>query len=263
MRDNELELIAALAEGSLEDETLARALIESSEEHRTAYEAQKLAIDALRGADTVLMDDTERAMLRGDLWAALRAGQPAQGTASPWYYRWTPVAAGLLVVVGLIAVINRGGEDDATRGFLEAAAETTTTAAGDTAMDGAAGGEAGPETAGDQDQAPSGRDSAAPYDLAYLVDTAQRLRDGDFAASQLESFDESSQADMQSCVDDALEGYQVLGVIDEPALAGGNTDTVPEDAAPLIAAVPEGAKLSTAPVAFVALSSCELVYLDE
>ena len=263
MRDNELELIAALAEGSLEDETLARALIESSEEHRTAYEAQKLAIDALRGADTVLMDDTERAMLRGDLWAALRAGQPAQGTASPWYYRWAPVAAGLLVVVGLIAVINRGGEDDATRGFLEAAAETTTTAAGDTAMDGAAGGEAGPETAGDQDQAPSGRDSAAPYDLAYLVDTAQRLRDGDFAASQLESFDESSQADMQSCVDDALEGYQVLGVIDEPALAGGNTDTVPEDAAPLIAAVPEGAKLSTAPVAFVALSSCELVYLDE
>jgi hypothetical protein len=263
MRNNELELIAALAEGRLEDETLARALIEASEEHRAAYEAQKLAIDALRGAGTVLMDDTERAMLRRDLWTALKAGQRAQGTASPWYYRWTPVAAGLLVVVGLIAVINRGGEDGAARGLFEAAAETTTTAAGDIAMDGASGGEAGPETAGDQDEASSGGDSAAPYDLAYLIDTAQRLRDGDFATARLESFDESSQADVQSCVDDALEGYQVLGVIDEPALAGGDTDTVPEDAAPLIAAVPQGAKPSTAPVAFVALSSCELVYLDE
>lgn len=263
MRDNELELIAALAEGSLEDETLARALIEASEEHRAAYEAQKLAIDALRGAGTESMDDTERAMLRRDLWTALKAGETAQRTASPWYYRWTPVAAGLLVVVGLVAVINRGGEDDATRGFLEVAAETTSTGAGDIAMDGASGGEAGPETAGDQDQAPSARDLAAPYDLAYLVETAQRLRDGDFAAARLESFDESSQADRQSCVDDSLEGYQVLGVIDEPGLAGSDTDTVPEDAAPLIAAVPEGAELSTAPVAFVASSSCELVYLDE
>ena len=34
MRKNEIELIAALAEGRLEDETAARALVDSSAAHR-------------------------------------------------------------------------------------------------------------------------------------------------------------------------------------------------------------------------------------
>ena len=43
MRNKEVELIAALAEGSLEDETAARALVASSTKHQAEYEAQKTA----------------------------------------------------------------------------------------------------------------------------------------------------------------------------------------------------------------------------
>ncbi len=112
MRDHELELIAALAEGRLEDESEARALIASSAEHLAEYEAQKLAFETLRSTPPAAMTDIERAALHRDVWTELRSPVPVGASGNPWYYRWMPVAAGMFVVVGLVAVINQGGQDE-------------------------------------------------------------------------------------------------------------------------------------------------------
>lgn len=137
MRDQELELIAALVEGRLEDETEARALITSSIEAREEYETQKLAHDALQAMGTARLGEDERAALHRDVWTDLRAGAPTPKTRRPWYYRWVPVAAALFLVVGLAAVLSGGGEETARLlgeissdlGAGDATAETTSTAA--------------------------------------------------------------------------------------------------------------------------------------
>lgn len=67
MREHEIDLIAALVEGRLEDETEARALITSSPEMRQEYQAQKLAYEALAGAGMVRMTESERSALHRDI----------------------------------------------------------------------------------------------------------------------------------------------------------------------------------------------------
>src|ERR687892_348665 len=102
MRDQDLELIAALVEGRLDDETEARALIASSAEAREEYEAQKRAYESLAAMGTAHLTETERATLHRDLWTELRGGDTPERTKTPWYVRWSPVAAGLFVVVGIV-----------------------------------------------------------------------------------------------------------------------------------------------------------------
>ena len=109
MGKNEIELIAALAEGRLEDESEARALIASSEKYRVEYEAQKTALDALGEVATTRMTDVEKAALHRDVWTALSA-EPVQGKkAAPWYFRWSYAAGALFLLVGLVAVLSQGG----------------------------------------------------------------------------------------------------------------------------------------------------------
>jgi len=122
MHDHDLDLIASLADGSLDDPTEARALIETCPECRREYEAHVSVIAALAAVGPVAMSEFEKAALHRDLWTELRS-QPAKTSAAPWWYRFSYAAAGLFVLVGLVAVVNQlGGEDT---GGVEAFSEVS------------------------------------------------------------------------------------------------------------------------------------------
>ncbi|HUG31525.1 MAG TPA: hypothetical protein VMM14_01425 [Acidimicrobiia bacterium] len=263
MRDQELELIAALAEGRLDDETEARALIESAPEYREAYEAQKLALEALSGARTAAMSEVERLSLHRDLWTELRK-EPATVARprNPWSLRLAAVAAGLFVMVGLVAVLSQGTADQG-ESFDEIAAEladspTTTAQAADgdasEAEDGA------DEAQTFEDSTGTGDDSAATLeDLSptYYSGEADRVRAGEFTPS-LEAYEARSSDGVDECLDQAgLDEHQAVGILTPPPELSDSGDLR------LVVAVPEGSELADSPVAFVELESCQLIYLDD
>ena len=107
MHDHPLDLIAALADGSLSDEAEARALVESCPECREEYRTQTEVIGWLAATPTAEMTDLEKAALHRDLWTELRS-QPGKSPSTPWWQRLAYVAAGLFVTVGLVSVLNNG-----------------------------------------------------------------------------------------------------------------------------------------------------------
>lgn len=263
MRDHELELIAALAEGRLDDEAEARALLESAPEYREEYEAQKLALEALSRAGTAAMSEVERASLHRDLWTELR-DEPAAVSRSrnPWSLRLGAVAAGLFVMVGLVAVLSQGGADQG-ESFDELAADVadspaTTAAAADDDARGAGDEADEPQTL--EDSSGAGDGSAAPADAsaaAYYSEVADGVRAGEFTES-LESYDARSSQAADECLDRAgLEGHQAVGTLTPPAEMNDGGDLQ------LVVAVPEGTELADSPVAFVDLESCQLIYIDD
>lgn len=268
MRNHELELIAALVEGRLEDETEARALIASSPEYREEYEAQKLAHETLQGVGSAALTDSERASLHRDLWTELHKDAAPTPTRGPWLFRWGAVAAGLFVVVGLVAVLSQAGGGDAADTIVAAdspAAATTTTAAAESLDE--SGGEAAPgdgeetEPTGDGDD--SGADTAGAYTLSEEARNvyqreADLLRQGVYG-DRLRSYD-SEDTTIEACVEESgLDDHRILATLSAPM---EETDT-PEDERRLAVAYPEGAQLDTAPISFVDLDTCEVVYTDE
>jgi hypothetical protein len=256
MRDHELNLIAALVEGRLDDETEARALIDSSPQHRSEYEAQKLAYETLRDAGTASLSETESARLHRDLWTALRTEAAAKPTKTPWYYVWAPVAAGLFVIVGLVTVLNQIGGVEAD----QLAADLPVTTAGDaetldTVDSGAeGGGSATTSAAGAPGSTGSGTDGSTDEARALYAAEAQQLRQGDLNAP-LEAYEDSStEADSdQACVEEAgLSDHRILATL-----------TSPDDGNRVAVAHPEGETLADSPIVFVDLSTCEIVYRDE
>lgn len=269
MRNHDLELVAALVEGRLEDETEARALIASSGEAREEYEAQKLAYQSLRSMGTAHLTERERAALHQELWTDLRKEAPVKGR-SPWYYRWAPVAAGLFVVVGVAAVLSGGGQEVATT-FREMAAElggegedgaaaTTTTAAGtaDLYSDAAGGAEQAPAT--DTTEAMSETTFAAEEsddNRAFLAAEAARVRERVFTA-RLQGYDEAVDPEVDSCLEQAgLTNYGPVATYRPPDTAESDLEGL------IVVAAPEQSVLAESPLAFVDVSTCELVYFDE
>ncbi|MFP3881544.1 MAG: hypothetical protein ACLFRT_05575 [Actinomycetota bacterium] len=261
MREHELELIAALVEGRLEDESEARALIDSSPELREEYEAQKLAYEALQNAGTASLRETERAELHRDIWTQLRSGPAQPVSKTPWYYRWAPVAAALLVVVGLVSVLGQGGDDagEEAVSLADAAATTTTAgAAGDESDDGAA-----PED--DQQMESTGDDDSAADAGILSADTldiyqreADLLRQGVYG-ERLRPYD-SADATTEACVEESgLDGHRILATLGAPLEETG----APEDERRVAVAYPGGTQLEAAPISFVDLDVCEVVYTDK
>jgi hypothetical protein len=119
MHVHDLDLIAALADGSLDDQSEARALVESCPECHQEYETQVAIIAALAAIEPAAMSDFEKAALHRDLWTELRSTPAKKST--PWWYRLSYAAAGLFVMVGLVAVVNQLGNSNAGEGetFLE------------------------------------------------------------------------------------------------------------------------------------------------
>jgi hypothetical protein len=283
MRDHELELIAALVEGRLEDEAEARALIASSTEHQEEYLAQKTAYDSLRSLPPAAMSDTERAALHRDVWTELRSPVGAAAPATPWYYRWVPVAAGMFVIVGLVAVINDDGSDTVTREF---AAVTTAAAESDggtvTGADSGQGGQPG-DAGSEGTVAPTGQPPAtdAPVsesppstlesldqpEQAYYEAEAEKVREGEVEGVELEEqATEPTRADLEACVEEAgLEDYQVVAARTVTVPPATTDETVDPAAQPTsyVAAVPSGVTLADAPVAFVDFINCVLIHFDD
>jgi len=238
MRDHERELIAALADGSLEDETEARALLQSSAEARAEYELQLDALRALSAAGAVMMTESERAVLHRDLWGRLRAEQakPAAGV-----YRWSLAAAALFVVVGLAAVLGGGLLNQADSGE-DRGAEATAADEADTSV---AAAETADALAGD------GAAPMSPGAEEYFADEAARLRQG--AAVYRAADDDAEEED---CLARAgLFDHDVIAVVGE------------DDAAPVpgsyLAAVARGEDIGAdTPIHFVDSDVCERVYTD-
>ena len=124
MHRHDLDTIAALADGSLKDETSARALVESCAECRAEYESHTVVIAALAAVEPATMTDLEKAALHRELWTDLRAEAAPAVKTPPWWYRWSYAAAGVFVVVGLVGVVSQLGgvstSDSAAPEVLEA-----------------------------------------------------------------------------------------------------------------------------------------------
>jgi hypothetical protein len=285
MRDHEIELIAALVEGRLDDESEARALIASSAEYREEYEAQRLAYEALRDAGTVALGESERAALRRDLWTELRS-EATPKSRSPWYYRWVPVTAGLFVVVGLVAVLGQvGGGDDAseeTMSLADAPLEATTSTAEASAASDEDFGESEPAPASGAATATTavaeeGADSAAgdgSGETAELyADEAAMVRRGDFAGGELEPVEDSEtlSGQVSQCLDTLGIGeYRVVATLPTQTrettattIGGTTTSVAPTEIESLFVAIPDIADTASVPVAFVDIDDCDLVYLHE
>ena len=245
MREHERELIAALAEGALEDETEARALLDASPAARAEYTLQRAALDALSVASPVEMTGLERAQLNRDLWSRLRADEKVKTRPASGIYGWSLAAAALFVVVGLAAVFGGGmlGGEDA--GF-DAATETI-----------AASDEASQETmeAADADTFAEGDGAAAPMPSpsaqSFFDEQAERLRRGDELRGSAAGTESEEDA---ACLQRArLTDHVVAAVLDQDG-------TTPIEGRHL-AVVRSGEEIGPeTPVHFVETEICEVVY---
>lgn len=142
MRDEELDLIAALAAGDLDPAAAAEAeaLVARGGQAREEYEAQLLANAALADAGAARMTDLERARLRRAVTAEIIA--PAAAGDMPRSLRWLrplAIAAATVVVVGFggLTLFNMGGGGDSAADEALSAIEITS-AGGSTATSSAA-----------------------------------------------------------------------------------------------------------------------------
>lgn len=241
MNERERDLIAALADGSLHDESQARALLESSDEALAEYRLQLAALEALSRAGSAAMLESERSALHRDLWTELRA-EKAKARSTAGIYGWSLAAAILFVVVGLAAVLGGGvlgGEDTAS---LEEVSSQLGSPAADMATE---------ETMEAAD-APGGEAAmVSPAAQAYFAEQADSLRRGDELSRQADG-----DAEDEDCLFRAgLSGHEVAAVVGEEPGAGV--------AGRYLAAVPAGEAIGAAtPVHFVDSASCEQFYTD-
>lgn len=249
MRDRDLDLIAALAEGSLEDETEARALLESSDDARLEYESQKTALAALADTPSAKMTDSEKTTLHRDLWTDLRSNPASKSSRTPWYYRWAPVAASLFVVVGIAAVISQSSSDGTSETFAEI---------GSSLDGGSDGASVVTNPAGGGESAPAADEASVEFYTKMAADLRSDITSEDSAESPSGDLYSANRA--ISCLQEAgLVGYEVVSSFEEPTKL---TDA-PSDIVPFLVAVPEGESLSTAPLVFVDIDTCQQIHIEE
>ena len=249
MHDHPLDLIAALADGSLSDEAEARALVESCPECREEYRTQTEVIGWLAATPAAEMTDLEKAALHRDLWTELRS-QPGKSPATPWWQRLAYVAAGLFVTVGLVSVLNNGALNDGA----ESGANTTAAGALDAPTEespfvaqGSDDGESAPEMTTETTAAASATTAAAEggaegfaLPFAELAEEA-RANQADRAVTQ------GTDRDVEACL--ARVALDEHVVVDEIDLDQIYLLVMPED--------PEAEPIVT----FVVLPRCEIVYV--
>lgn len=243
MHEHDLDLIAALADGSLEDEREARSLIETCQVCREEYQVQTRVLARLDAIPREEMTELEKAGLHRDLWTELRR-EPARAVPVPWWQRLGYVAAGLFVIVGLVAVLNAlgGGGDDAAliETMADMAATTTAEEAGELFGDDRAGGGA-PADEGEAATTTTAAEASAQLAFDELVDSAREIRRSDsFKTMSLDSESEQCLARL------GLGDHQVVerAHFDRSYLAMMPAD--PDDET----------------VTIVAIEDCEIVHVD-
>ena len=246
MHEHDPDLIAALADGSLDDETEARALIESCDRCLSEYQDQVEVLALLVATPTARMNDLERAALHRDIWTELRRS-PSRTGITPWWVRWSYVAAGLFVTVGLVSVLNGQflsiGGDSAGEAFSEI---------GSGLDDTGAGGEQAPLTAADVDEGAesatttaAAEEAALPYPFADLADEARANRD---LAEDRSSQFSTEAGEVEECL-------ELSGLADQVLVEELDLDRR------YLVMMPEG-ETGDLTVTFVALDDCEIVYVD-
>ncbi len=269
LRRHEIGLISGLVEGTLDDESEARALIERSREAREEFEAQRLSYEALHRVDPVSMSDHERAKLRRQVWTELRRDPSPSRRATPWIYRLAPFAAALILVVGVLGVLNRGfqGADETADTLADTAAGllgATTEQAGTDVLE-AAGDDAAPAAEGDGGaDLPEQQEFSQPMPAADFFSTVTNLvRSSGFDTSQrlLRDFaGETGFQDVTGCLETAgLSGYGLVGQVTNTETAGDATT-----ATEYLVAIPAGIEIGPdTEVVFVSLADCEVAHVED
>jgi hypothetical protein len=180
MHEHDLDLIAALADGSASDSddgapsdsddgaasgaAAARSLVETCPECRAEYAAQTQVLAWLAAAPKPAMTDLERAGLHRAVRSSIE-GEQAEAIPAPWWQRLGYVAAGLLVVAGLFGVLQNAG-------LMGGDAEMAVSAPTTTAAEGAGGAPAEEAPFMAQD---AGEEAAPTTTSAAVGTTAQTL----------------------------------------------------------------------------------------
>lgn len=258
MRDHEIELISALVEGRLEDETEARALLDSSPGLQAEYEAQSLAYEALTSAGPAKLGEDEKTALHRDVWTALRSEQTSSPSRAPWLFRWVPVVGvGIFVVgIGTLTLLNQGTSGD-TAALFDGETDVTTIASTNTT-------EAAMAEANDGDEATdltlAGATAEAPAIESFSA-AARALRHPDADTTEELATENAAKSKQDACLETAgLAGSKIVFSVDQAVFIDSSTGEELEGS--FIAAIPAGADLETAPISFVDLDTCEIAYVD-
>lgn len=209
MNDRDLDLIMALAEGSLPPDEAAAAEAALDDASRAELAAHRQALAALSDLQPVALSSAERSALRAGVRAELRVGSAPVTTPpprpTPWYVRLLPAlgaAAAVVFVIG-IGLTSLNGGDDAGTAEMSADADagaTEATTAGTTAS----------QLAGVEEAAPTfseaGTTTAAAEAPAAESDFARMMLPDDLGEVSLT--DQEGLADkVQRAADDLVEFF--------------------------------------------------------
>ena len=242
MHEHDLDLIAALADGSLADEAEARALVDACDVCRSEYRSQVDVLAWVASAPHVEMTELEKAALHRDLWTELRR-DPARAAPIPWWQRWSYVAAGLFVVVGLAGVLNgvmgsdSGGEAQESRVDLDAAQS---------------GDDAAPFLAEDSDSDGGGESAATTTAAAERAASVPFPELADEVRASRETDPGTGTTSPDATVDECLER---VGLDDHIVVAELELDQV-------YLAVMAGDQEADRSVTFITPAECEIVFVD-
>jgi hypothetical protein len=247
MHEHDLDLIAALADGSASEAAEARSLVETCPVCRAEYEAQTRVIGWLAAAPKPAMTDLERAGLHHAVRSVIE-GEREKAAPAPWWQRLGYVAAGLLVVAGLFGVLQNAGlmGDDAEL----AVSAPTSTAAADLAEPPQEEVPFVAEGAGEESATTT--TSGEPAPLAGTMESLSlpfpELADEARAAQAERDAPTTSEEDRECLARVGLERHIVVGEVEEE----GQTVLVvmPEEPA------------DEEPVIFVQIPTCRIVFED-
>ncbi len=242
MKDSDIEIILALAQGALsgEDEERARALVASDQELASELAAQITVIEALDDLPAVTLNALERSTLRSNLVTQLHLEPTATATPAPqprsrWWKPVAGLAAVAAVAVAFVAVPGLLSGNDAAEDVALVATDSLSTQEITGLADGGDGGTA--ESAPTVTSAPAG-----DVGIEFLALTEIPTSDVGLLLTSLRELDTTS-ADMQKFVEDeaAMTTVEVAVLEDCIDRLG---DSLPDDElTPLAATTTEGAQV--------------------
>jgi hypothetical protein len=251
MHRHNFDLIAEYAQGSLPDDSRARALVDSCDVCREIYAEQKLAIESLaaaasEGVSSATMTEHEKAALHRDLWTELRS--PARTEAAPtswWRTSWAIGTATVIVLgVGLVGVLSNVGSSGSTaENFSEVGAPIGRGLSGSNA-DGSDSGNPAAETTS----------TAAALDLAEDLAVEKITSEIRATAGFTSTYYEEPLPEETTSEEDCLERAGLI-----------NFFTIHDfdDITNLIVALPEDRSLSDTPIVFVDPENCTIVHMED